>query len=280
MNNNTKVSDVFDFSRFGKYLVYDLKNAWNSYGVAIITLASIPLVVYVAHILFGNLWSVRWTAPSLSSRMSIFALTTIVMAITIPSKLYGNLTSKKEGTAYLMVPSSTLEKFVSMLLVCLIALPVAYFGVYFIEDWLLSVFDPSMTGTVFSTVSEGLLGPGASNIVTDGEDMSITLMGKGIPAIYMSIAVTLMIFLLGALCFKKWKIVGTIAVLFALSVLMTLILAAMVNSGFDGSAIREYLYANIDRIDKIFNLWSIIINTVIVCGLGAGIFFRLKSLKL
>jgi hypothetical protein len=280
MNNNTKVSDVFNFSRFGKYLVYDLKNAWSSYGVAIITLASIPLIIFVAHILFDNLWSDQWTAPSLSTRMVLFGLSSIVMAITVPSKLYGNLTSKKEGTAYLMVPSSTLEKFVSMLIVCLIALPVAYFGVYFIEDWLLSVFDPSMTGTVFSTVHEGLLGPGASNVAMGADEWSISMMGKGIPAMYMSIAVTLMIFLLGALCFKKWKIVGTIAVLFALSVLLTLILATMVNNGFDGSAIEEYLMANIDRIDKIFNLWSIIINTIVVVGLGTGIFFRLKSLKL
>ena len=280
MNNNTKVNDVFNFSRFGKYLAFDLKNAWSSYGVAIITLASIPLIIYVGHILFTNLWSDQWTAPSLSSRMACFGLASIAMAVTVPSKLYGNLTSKKEGTAYLMVPSSTLEKFVSMLLVCLVALPVVYFGIYFIEDWLLSVFDPALTGTVFGTMEEGILGPGATDIVSDAEEFSISLMGRGIPAAYMGIAVTLMIFLLGALCFKKWKIVGTIAVLFALSVLMTLILATMVKNGFDGSAIREYLLANMDRLDKIFNLWSIILNTIVVVGLGTGIFFRLKSLKL
>jgi len=274
MENNNKVSDVFNFPRFGKYLIHDLRNAWSSYGVGLLTLASMPLILYVANILFHNVWGGVWTSPSLSSRMSLFVLVLLIFTISFPSRIYGNLTSKKEGSDYLMIPASRLEKFVSMLAVCLIAVPFCYLGVYLLEDAFLTLVDP--------TYIQSLAGVSVDNIMNNDfvsdSDFSVRLVGGGYPAAYVSIAVTILVFLLGALCFRKWKIGGTILVLFALGTVLSLVLGLSL-SNKDFSGFETFIENHIDQLPSYLNWISGIVNTVLFVLLGAGIYLRLKNLK-
>ena len=274
MENNNKVSEVFNFPRFGKYLIHDLRNAWSSYGVGLLTLASMPLILYVANILFHNVWDGVWTSPSLSARMSLFVLVLLIFTISFPSRIYGNLTSKKEGSDYLMIPASRLEKFVSMLAVCLIAVPICYLGVYLLEDALLTLVDPTYT--------QSLAGANFDNIVNNDfvsdSDFSVGLIGGGYPAAFVSIAITILVFLLGALCFRKWKIGGTILVLFALGTVLSLVLGvSLANRDFSG--FETFIENHIDQLPSYLNWISGIVNTVLFVLLGAGIYFRLKNLK-
>ena len=274
MENNNKVSEVFNFPRFGKYLIHDLRNAWSSYGVGLLTLASMPLILYVANILFHNVWDGVWTSPSLSTRMSLFVLALLIFTISFPSRIYGNLTSKKEGSDYLMIPASRLEKFVSMLAVCLIAVPICYLGVYLLEDALLTLVDPTYT--------QSLAGANFDNIVNNDfvsdSDFSVGLIGGGYPAAFVSIAITILVFLLGALCFRKWKIGGTILVLFAIGTVLSLVLGvSLANRDFSG--FETFIENHIDQLPSYLNWISGIVNTVLFVLLGAGIYFRLKNLK-
>lgn len=277
MENNNKVSDVFNFPRFGKYLLHDLRNAWSNYGMGLLTLASMPLILYLANILFHNVWGGGWTSPSFDTRLGVFILILFIFVISFPSRVYGNLTSKKEGSDYLMIPASRLEKFVSMLVVCLIAVPVCYLGLYFLEDAFLSLVDPTYTQ---SLVGENINNITNGNIFSDDSDFSvgIGLVGGGIPAAYASLAGTILVFLLGALCFRKWKIGGTILALFVLGTVLSLILGLSL-ANHDWSGLEEFFTNHYEQIPSYINWITAIVNIVIFIILGCGIYFRLKNIK-
>ena len=63
---------------------------------------------------------------------------------------YGYLTEKKAGSNWLMVPASKAEKFVSMLLMVCIVIPLLFFVVYMVLDGFLSLVDPTYGQALFT----------------------------------------------------------------------------------------------------------------------------------
>lgn len=50
MNNN------FNFGRFGKYFVYDLKRQWKNIGMLVLTFALSPVIFYMLYMFFAALF--------------------------------------------------------------------------------------------------------------------------------------------------------------------------------------------------------------------------------
>ena len=50
------MNKIFDPKRFVSYLGYDLRSAWNNYGVTFLIVAMLPLLVFVLNVIFGLLF--------------------------------------------------------------------------------------------------------------------------------------------------------------------------------------------------------------------------------
>ena len=282
METNTK-NNVFDFGRFGKYLTFDLRNAWSNFGLGILILAAMPLIIYIGNILFNNMWGGSWSSPALLTRVSFLSVTAGLTAIVFPSKLYGMLTSKKEGTDYLMVPASTLEKFCSMILVSVVIVPVVFLVAYYCLDGLLSLCDPTYGQALlnYKMKSLGDIMVSSSSAENDLNDV-ISFTGGGFLAILPKMAITIILFLLGALCFRKWKIFGTISAMIAVSIVLSLLFYALVEAGllnFLESFVENMQDKDPDTLFGIAKTVSVVVNLLLGVGLMVAIFFRLKTLK-
>ena len=276
------MNKIFDTNRFGRYLAYDLHNLRANYGLSMLLLSFLPVVLYlitvlfnvVTHGLFGS-WQ-GWVSPPFEMRIVVFFTALFILTVSMPIRQYGALTDKQYGSDWLMIPASRTEKFISMLLVTLVIVPLVFLVLYNLTDWILSVCDPTYgQALVRVNLNESMFG--------DGQE--VTLGAGGLWLLWSGIAAGLLIFLLGGLCFKRKKAAKTFLCLFALSFVLTGILSVI-----------AYFYANSGNIEGLVNSvdpekfqhlnWNFRINfalwtrlVVILGGLGAAIWFRLKTLK-
>lgn len=194
------MNSIFNFSRFGKYFLYDLRNAKNSAGLSILVLGLLPIIIFVVFeicclVLDGHL--------NESEDTGMIAISAAVMASTIiaPKKLYGGITDKKIGADYLLIPASCFEKFLSMLLILCVIIPLLLCVTLTLTDGLMCLVFPKY-----------YLPINVSNDITGDVNLTPIVMGGWIGGILS--------FTLGALIFKKSKIAKTILASLVLSILM------------------------------------------------------------
>lgn len=270
------MNKIFSFKRFGRYFTFDLKNAVNTFGLSLLIMCCLPIILLILRNVFSLVFSGTIAFPSLAERMSLFSIALMIMMIASPVKIYGGLTEKKYGSSWLLIPASRVEKFISMLLICLIVVPVAYLIVYLGVDGILSLlikdYSPSIIGSDALRSFMSFSTP---------EELPFEMVGG--PSLYFfgSMAATILIFLLGGLCFKKGKVAKTILALFIIMMVVGLIaFVGVVKS-------PEHLEALVERADVMdpekiassLSAWSWIINILLFGGLGTAIYFRLKTLK-
>lgn len=273
-------NEVFSFPRFGKYFKYDLTQMWRNNGKAVVMLGGISLIVYLIWVIFSLVFTGTWQAPGIAVRTVVMFVGWIILVF-YQTRTYGYLTEKRAGSSWLMVPASTLEKFISMFLITVILQPLAYFFAYLLVDGLICLLDPtagtalvSSVGTVTTEVNEAL----AEGVV---QGFQVHLWMFAIPVILQAMY-NLMYFLLCGICFKKWKLIGAFAVLIGFSMLSTLLFS---------------LFAWGDWVDKlemikdmedpvtIVGFMNVLLTVVMAVDLlffllmGTGIYYRIKTLK-
>ena len=269
---------TFNFNRFGKYFLYDIKSRWSDLGVFFLIFALFPFILYLVYIIFAtiagdglfNLLSGESVnGPTLAARFITFAIVTGLFVILFPARAYGFITEKKAGSDWLMLPASRSEKFFSMMINCLIVIPAVYLLLYGLSDWLVCLIDKSCGDAIALT---------SVNKISD--DDSFRLIGNGIPLLFVSLAETIAIFLLGSLIFKKWKTGYTIITLFVINTVLSL-LFSFAASNMDlhsfGDSISNWLKNNADKMDLYINLWINAGLVLIVGGCGLWSWFRLKK---
>lgn len=271
----------FDLKRFADYLVYDLKNARVNYGLTLMILSCFPVIFYALWILFNNLWGDHWTSPIFGIRIGVFFVCLGILAMSFPSLQYGRLTDKRAGSDWLMLPASRLEKYLSMLTVSFVILPLIFFFFYNLTDWILSLCDPTYgTALVSFRLNDAIASDGG--IVIGGEQV-FRFTGNGFWLIWLSFAANISVFLLGALCFRKHKISGTILCEILVSILFSTVVSMLAVSGsFDG--IVHYLekadeWEVMRNIQLKANLLLWIPNLIMTGGLLVAVWFRLKNMK-
>ena len=270
------MNETFNFSRFWTYFKYDLKQMWRNHSKAAIVIGGSIAFLYVIWVLFSLVFAQSWQAPPIEARFAVLLIAFAILEF-YQTRTYGYLTEKKAGSAWLMIPASRTEKFVSMLLMTLIVIPVFFFAVYFLIDGFLSLLDPTYGKALISgftsTYQEMIDGlttlSGESPVtVTPGTVFSMGIIGFFCNFLY---------FLLCGICFKKNKIVGAIAILFGLSMVMSILTGLIVphfaNSFFDISE---------DEATK-FIVGFLNVSQVLIClvtvGLGWGIWRRIKTIQ-
>ena len=177
-----------------------------------------------------------------------------------------------------MIPASKAEKFVSMLLMTLIVIPVLFFVVYFAIDGFLSLVDPTYGQALITGIS-GLYTTAVNMITNLGAEFPITFSPSSLifPSI-ISLFSNFLYFLLCGICFKKNKIVGAFAILFGLSMVSSLLMGLLVPQyvqNFSGDVPDEQM------LRWVVN-WvngSIIFSCLLTAGLAWGVWRRIKTIQ-
>lgn len=274
-------SNIFDYKRFSRYFAYDLKNARNNYGLALMILGCFPVILYALWILFNNLWGDHWTSPLFGIRIGVFFFCFAILYISFPAQQYGKLTDRRMGADWLMIPASRLEKYLSMLLVSFVVAPLCFLVLYNLTDWVLSLCDPTYGRSLVSFRLNDVIA-NEGGVMIDGEAV-FKFAGQGFWLIWLSAVSNMSVFLLGALCFRKHKIVGTMLFEIAASIVFSTLVSMLALSGsFDG--IGEWL-ENLNEETIIRNIGlkvNLVLWTPYVLVVGSmltAVWYRLKNLK-
>jgi hypothetical protein len=278
------MNNVFNFKRFGKYCAYDLNNAWGNYGISAIVIGILPLILLVFNVIFSLVFTGEVSTIPIHAKALIFGVITIVVTLSAPVKLYGRLTERRAGSDWLMLPASSFEKFLSMALMLCIVLPVIVFGLFAACDLLLGWLVPAYGGSIIKSFWDG-----ATKLpwVLDGNLNS--MLSYSTPATFAAFwagwCVAVLPFGLGAICFKKGKVAKTILCIFGVEILLSIIVVLI----FKGSAGGwtdlgeriESIFENAtsENIQFWVNFIANAVYFVVIGGLLAGIFFRIKTIK-
>jgi len=267
------MKNIFDFKRFGKYFLYDLNNARNSYGISGLSLALNPILVFVAFMVFQLIVKGHVSDYPDTLQVFTFAILMISLIINFTTKAYGNLTEKRLGSDWLMIPASSFEKTLSMILISCFVVPAILGAIYFTSDWLLSI--------IFSTYPSSLIG----SFEFKEEISNEISLGAGGFAL-ATWCETIMAFLLGAIYFKRAKAGKTILTIFGISMLLSTVVILILDGGFgiDSANIEAFLGRLEENFDaqkaaRIFNIILNSVNALIVAVLSVLTYIRVKTMK-
>ncbi len=274
------MSNTFNLSRFGKYLAYDLKRQWKNIGMLALIFALFPIIFYMLYMFFAGLFDgglmkvftgIEINGPAIRTRFGVFIAMTTVFVMIFPSRAYGEITDKAKGSEWLMLPASRLEKFTSMMLVTLIVIPLAYICVYFLSDGVVCLLDKSCGDSLMSF-----------RINANIQDDSIMIPANGFWILAACIMENAIIFLLGGLVFKKWKVVGTLLVLFALQLILSGLLSAFITNAdleWWGNWFEDWTIRHADSLDLWLNAFLnfMLLLNLAICGTWS--WFRIKRLQ-
>lgn len=294
-------NDIFNFRRFGKYFLTDIRGCWASYGLGIVTICILPLVIMYALTGAGSMvFNLSWNGPALGARTMAALVSMISLVLTMPAKCYGKITEKKYGSFWLTLPASRLEKFLSMFLIACVIVPLIGGAITLGIDALVCALDHScgtslITGIKEAGISIMGLDKELEGLATDAESQAavnelintIERMENGLTSPWTIITGFLSMtlpFLCGAVWFKSGKTVKTILAIMAFGAVCSFIMTPFITGWVkEGMQITNDLEAMKWITEKgVFNkviLLNNISKTTTNVALILGIWFRIKTLK-
>lgn len=264
--------NIFDIKRFGKWFASDMKSCTASYGISFIVISLMGLIIYAGTTIMGEIINGIWGGPGIGFRFAVFMVCLAVLLITQPSKCYGHITDKRSGSAWLLVPVSHFEKFLSMTIVSAIIIPAAYITIYLGIDAILCSIDSTCGESLiaFATAIPAKMADVPEEVTKAINPMTNTFL-------YIDdIIGTSLLFLLGAVLFKKNKIVMTILCTMAISLAIGSITAPLILNGFmedPEGFMTTFTQSGSLTITDTINDMSIVLFALVAT------FFRIKTLK-
>lgn len=269
------MNKTFNINRFGKVLTNDLNKAWQNYGYSFIILILVPAIVCFFYTFFPLIFGGEIDHIRPAGRIAAFLFAALALFVSFPTKVYGDITEKKYGTNFLMLPASTFEKFLSMIVVCGIVAPLAFGIGFWAVDSILDLTGAFQGGNLLTVI--------ANTGITNNEYVSVNIYSL----IFFSAALNMLIFLLGAIYFKKSKAAKTILCLMGLSIALSMLAGAIGSWIFDSEAflqfddenVARWLSEHADKAGLYLNLLVDGFRTIWFLIVGALIYLRVKTLK-
>ena len=262
------MSSIFNFKRFATYFKYDLSSARANYWQSLLISGLTPAWVFITYELTCLLSAKGWSQMDQSLQITAVVIAMTLLFMIGPVKMYGSLTDKRSGVSWLMIPASTFEKFLSMVIIVCILLPVIGFALIFGSDALLSLIPG---------YGESLLAGAEDVNLTEG----VTLGNLLTPLLlWASWCETILAFTLGAVCFKKAKAGKTLLCVIGFGILASALTMLIFQSpNITSEQLFDFFGGNPDKALKGIKLTLVLIYTVVIGGLLCGLFFRLKTLR-
>ncbi|MBQ5689298.1 MAG: hypothetical protein IIV21_04965, partial [Bacteroidales bacterium] len=111
------MNNTFDIKRFGNVVRRDGMSYFKNFGWTLVVLWSIPVIFWIMTYVSDGVYTNRDILISLLMWLSL---------IIVPSRLYKDVNDSRKGMLYAMTPASSLEKFLSMILYCVLVTPIVY----------------------------------------------------------------------------------------------------------------------------------------------------------
>ena len=267
------MNNVFEFGRFGKYFVYDLRNAGNRFGWSMLVLALMPFVVFVFSELFALMFNGHFAVMPDAIRYVAVYIGLFVAVLMAPAKIWGRVTDRRYGSDYLMLPASAFEKWLSMMLICIVVLPLCLSVLILAGDTLSTLVfgrtyaDEFMVSELCSLKDLDL---------ADGLDLDFFGLG------YVTWLCNILVFALGALCFRRAKTAKTLLVCLLVSIAFGLISALVLGQASFTTEDFEFLFGSPTDPEQVLSRLNLMFNIIfflIVAGLMTASFFRIKTIK-
>jgi hypothetical protein len=258
-------------------------------------MAVISFMGHLAYLIYGSIMLAldgAWESADDGFRSFAFFLCICVMIINMPVKCYGKITDRKDGSSWLMIPVSTFEKCLSMVIMTLIAIPVVTIGIYLLIDLIICKIDPACGTTLIEMVKDlfNLLGNFKVSSEMEMADFpAVTTFVKQLSSPWLYIddfAQVSLTFLLGAIVFKSGKTSKTILAVLICGILVSTAAAPFLSHMFN-SFTADLQMETPENLNNLFNtglfrhaaLIDTINDTLVNMALLAGIYFRVKTLK-
>ena len=265
------MNDIFNFKRFGKYLLTDIKSCFAAYGISFLTIILSGLIIYAVSVIYSLILGNGWHGSGLVLRWIIATISFLVLTITCPSRCYGRITEKRAGSSWLMTPVSIYEKLLSMFLITCIFIPAVFLLAYSGIDFLICMADTTCGEPLVSSLRD-------LEFLKDGlDELGAGIAGKAVnPLHYIDdMSDGILVFLLGALVFGKGKISKTILSMIAFSIISGIVFTPIaLNFAEYGPAMftDSFLFRNLFIIDTISDITVMAVLIVLI-------FFRTKTIK-
>lgn len=275
------MKDIFNIRRFGKYFVSDLRGAAANFGLSLVLLACSGIIVYLFMGFFSLITSGTWDGSGMAIRFATLAISYVVLMISMPTKCYGHLTDKRAGSAWLMIPASTLEKYLSMVLITIVVIPVIFFGLHCGLDAILCAIDPNCGDSFFTIMGT------IPSLLDEIPEIAVAEFVTDMMRPYSFIddhVYGILVFLLGAICFKKNKSAKTILCLIGLSMGVSMIVSPVVLHSMVSMAgsLAEISDPSVIFNSPLFNnlkVFDTVSDLVLMAGLLVAVYFRVRTLK-
>ena len=223
------MNNTFNINRFGKILKHDGLNFFPNNILALAILWAIPVVIYLfTSLVPGNDHNVF----DAFSRINVIDALAKIAIIIAPARLYKHCNDSRKGIGYAMLPASTLEKFLSMVIYCIIVTPIIYIAGALAIDSILALFNGPYDGFAASVYFDRFA---QINYAFDYQNTHIHLDDTW-PIFVNSLSPTFLtilsilglltlssIFMFGNMIFKKHKTGKVIGILILLSIIFMII---------------------------------------------------------
>lgn len=268
------MNEVFNFRRFGKYFAYDLDNAKNNYGLSLVVIACIPLIALFVTESFSLIWGNGLKPTPTFQRVGCFIIACAIVVLSFPAKAYGSVTERRCGSEWILIPASSFEKFLSMVLMTCVVLPILFLLSYFLVDSLLCLVFPGY-GDNLMFMTSSFLADLRDELSLDGEEMTVA----NNLSIWLYWCVSILTWTLGAVVFRKAKIAKTILCIMAFGFILTMA-ASAVGCFIGWDNISDWLMSinNVSGV-KALNITNYAYHSICLIALLLLTFFRVKTIK-
>lgn len=282
------MSNTFNINRFGKVLKHDGLNFFPNFILALAILWAIPVVIY----LFTALMPSDDTTHVFGamSRINVIDFLLKITIIIAPAILYKTCNDSRKGIGYAMLPASTLEKFLSMVIFCVIVTPIIYLAGALAIDSILALingpydgFAASMYFNKYAQIDNTVVQHHMNEYLDDTWPLFIENLSPTFMTI-LSLLGTLMlsaIFMFGNMIFKKRKTGKMIGILILLSIIFMIIFINYVAnhetmfSNLDENNITEFIERVIYIMMNVAMYTEIVVSAVLLWG----IYRKIKTQK-
>lgn len=115
------MSNAFNISRFNRLLALDGRNYFKRFGLVLVIIIGVNVVAWAA---FSFLPYLEITEVLPLNRYLLITLLAAISIAMAPGIAFGDINDKRAGASLMIMPVSTLEKFLSQFLYCCLLTPV------------------------------------------------------------------------------------------------------------------------------------------------------------
>lgn len=278
------MENTFSFSRFGRYFKYDFRRWVSTYGLSLLLMSAAPLILYTVTLVYSLLFSQEWNTPGETSRIIVAWMVSAVLVLTCSSNAYGYVTDKRAGSAFVMIPASLLEKCLSMILNVAVVIPLVFGVIYLSLDGVICLIDGTCGGTLFSVLWNGLKELAMLPFASDAP-LRVSLL-----SVYLNLASSILFFLLGAIIFRKHKILYPILIIVGFQMLMGILFGFFITAGIlNPDAFSTWMEHVAGRylLNPEFLGWAVpaynfmatAFDVLVFVALAVAVYYRLKTIK-